>query len=331
MSRCARRLALLTSARNIPCGRARGAVEDGMDKQIDRREFVRLVGVGAGAAVLAACAPQGGGPAAASASAAGSAQPLTLPIVNAPLSLSYWAPMSSNVIASMKSFAEIGCYKELEKRTGIHINFQHPPLNAELEQFNLVIASGKYPDIIEYNWLQSAPGGPARYVKDGVVIRLNQLIDQYAPNLKKVLADHPDWRKQIVTDEGDIYAFPFIRGDIRLAVSAGMALRRDWLDKLSLSTPSTLDDWQTVLRTFKDKHPNGNSKADELPLSTWAAVAGSGTGARGAFSRYSFIGAYGIGIGWVQDHGAMQDGPPQPAFPEVLAKMTQRHKEGLTH
>src|SRR5258708_23088047 len=125
MSRCARRLALLTSARNIPCGRARGAVEDGMDKQIDRREFLRLVGVGAGAAVLAACAPQGGGPAAASASAAGSAQPLTLPIVNPPLSLSYWAPMRSNGVASMQSLPQIGCHQELQKRTRIHNNFPH--------------------------------------------------------------------------------------------------------------------------------------------------------------------------------------------------------------
>src|SRR5258708_25181654 len=98
-----------------------------MDKQIDRREFLRLVGVGAGAAVLAACAPQGGGPAAASASAAGAAHPLTLAIVKAPLSLGQWAPVSSNVIAGMKAFAQIRFYKELEKRTRIHINFQHPP------------------------------------------------------------------------------------------------------------------------------------------------------------------------------------------------------------
>ena len=42
---------------------------------------------------------------------------LTLPIVTQPLTLTYWAPMSTNVAASMKNFGEMGCYTELEKRT----------------------------------------------------------------------------------------------------------------------------------------------------------------------------------------------------------------------
>ena len=55
-------------------------------------------------------------------------------------------------------------------------------------------------------------------IKDGVILRLNDLIDKYAPNYKKVLADHPDWRKQVMNDEGDLYGFPFIRGDPFLVV-----------------------------------------------------------------------------------------------------------------
>src|SRR5260221_1036192 len=182
-----------------------------MARKIARREFLKLAAAGAGAAALAACTPTGSGPAASATAAAGAtAEPVTLPIVTSPLSLSYWAPQSSNVIASMKTFGEIGAYKELEKRTGIHLDFQHPPLGQDTEQFNLLAASGKYPDIVEYNWL-GASGGPARYLRDGVIIRLNDLIDKYAPNLKAVLAKHPEWRKQIVTDEGDIYCFPVIR------------------------------------------------------------------------------------------------------------------------
>src|SRR3989442_1583918 len=144
-----------------------GAVER-MTERIGRREFLRRVGLGAGATMLASCIPQTGQPGP-TASAGASAEPLTLPIVNQPLSLSYWAPMSSNVSPTMKSFGEIACYRELEKRTGIHIEFQHPPLGQETEQFNLVAASGKYPDVIEYNWLTNAPGGPARFLRDGVI------------------------------------------------------------------------------------------------------------------------------------------------------------------
>ncbi len=300
-----------------------------MKGRIQRREFLKLVGAGAGAAALAACAP-GTAPSASSAPVAGaSAEPLTLPIVTQPLSLSYWCPMSSNVVATMKTFAEIACYKELEKRTGIHIDFQHPPLNQELEQFNLLSASGKYPDVVEYNWLTNAPGGPARFLRDGMIIRLNEHIDRYAPNLKKVLSDHPEWRKQIVTDEGDIYAFPFIRSDVKLLVSTGLAMRQDWLDKLGLKPPTTLDEWHTVLKAFKERDPNGNSKGDELPLSTWASSPGPGGGSRGAFSRYSFVGAWGIGQDWYQEKGVIKYGPLQPEFREFLTLVAQWYKEGL--
>ncbi len=301
-----------------------------MNGRMDRREFLRLVGAGAGASVLAACTPAGTAPGASPGATSGApAEPLALPIVKEPLSLSYWVPLSSNVTASMKTFAEIGCYKELEKRTGIHIDFQHPALNQETEQFNLLIASGKYPDVIEYNWLTNAPGGPARYVRDGAIIRLNQLIDQYAPNLKKVLTDHPEWRKMIITDEGDIYAFPFIRSDPQLLVSAGLVVRQDWLDKLNLKTPTTLDEWQAMLKAFKERDPNGNARPDELPLSTWASTPGGGTGARGAFNRYSFVGAWGVGMDWYQDGGAIKYGPLQPEFREFLRTMTQWYKDGL--
>jgi putative aldouronate transport system substrate-binding protein len=178
---------------------------------------------------LSACqstapAPATSAPAAptpAAASAAQAPEALTLPIVTQPLTLTYWAPMSTNVAASMKSFGEMGCYTELEKRTGIHLDFQHPPLQQEQDQFNLLVASGKYPDVVEFDWLHGYAGGPAKAIKDSVIIRLNDAIDRYAPNIEQVLSDHPEWRKQMVTDEGDIYCFPFIRSDPLLLTYIG--------------------------------------------------------------------------------------------------------------
>ena len=226
-------------------------------------------------------------------------------------------------MATLKSFGEMTCYKELEKKTGINIEFQHPPTGQDAEQFNLVIASGKFPDIIERDWT-NAPGGPAKYIKDGVILRLNDLIKQYAPNLNKVLTDHPDWRRMIVTDEGDIYCFPFIRSDPYLLTFAGLTLRGDWLDKLGLKTPTTIDEWHDVLVAFKTKDPNGNGKADEIPFTPW-----KDNSARGGFNMYGFVGAWGIGMNWFQDKGVVKYGPLEPAFKDFLKTMAQWYKEGL--
>jgi putative aldouronate transport system substrate-binding protein len=282
--------------------------------KLTRREFLRYLGIGSTAAVLAAWAPQ----VAATATAA--------PVAADPVTLTYWTQLDTNPATVVKTYNEIGCYKELEKATGVHIDFQHVSVPQATEQFNLLIASGKYPDMIEWNWTQ-APGGPAKMLKDGVIIRLNDLIDQYAPNFKKVLAGNPDWRRQIVTDEGDIYCFPFLRGDPYLLTFSGPTVRKDWLDKLGLSMPTTVDEWHDMLVAFKTKDPNGNGKADEIPYNPWYS---EGTrSARSAWYRSFLVGAYGILMEWYQDKGVVKFGALQPEFKDFLKTLAQWYKEGL--
>jgi putative aldouronate transport system substrate-binding protein len=311
-----------------------------MNPTISRREFLRYLGMGSAAAVLSACAPQPA-PATAPPPAATAVPPaatvaptvaqgpeaLTLPIVKEPLTLTYWTQLDTNPATVVKTYNDIACYKELEKLTGIHIDFQHASVPQQQEQFNLMIASGKYPDMIEVtNWLNVA-GGPARLLKDGVIIRLNDLMDKYAPNLKKVLTDRPDWRRQVVTDEGDLYCFPFLRGDPYLLTFSGPTVRKDWLDKLGLQMPATVDEWHDMLVAFKTKDPNGNGKADELPYNPWYS---EGTrSARSAWYRGFLVGAYGILMEWYQDKGVVKFGALQPEFKEFVKTLALWYKEGL--
>ncbi len=312
-----------------------------MNLRITRREFLRYIGIGSAAGIVAACAApatptQAPAPAAtaapiapaatAAATAAKGPEALTLPIVKEPLTLAYWTQLDTNPATVVKTYNDIACYKELEKLTGIHIDFQHVSVQQATEQFNLLIASGKYPDMIETNWATVA-GGPARMLKDGVIIRLNDYIDKYAPNLVKVLMDHPDWRKQIVTDEGDIYCFPFLRGDPYLLTFSGPTVRKDWLDKLGLQMPTTVDEWHDMLLAFKTKDPNRNGKADETPYNPWYS---EGTrSARSAWFRGFLVGAYGILMEWYQDKGVVKFGALQPEFKDFLKTLAQWYKEGL--
>src|SRR5437016_9211545 len=98
----------------------------GMPDTVTRRAFLRLLGFSSVAVALSACqqpapaAVPAGAPPPAKPGAQAQTETLTLPIVSQPLTLTHWAPMSTNIAASMKSFGEMGCYVELEKRTGIH-------------------------------------------------------------------------------------------------------------------------------------------------------------------------------------------------------------------
>lgn len=129
--------------------------------------------------------------------------------VSYPKSFTYWVGLNANVAATISNLSEVGVYRELEKMTGTKVEFKHPstdPQQAQ-EQFNLMIASRNLTDVIETNWLQVS-GGTENAINDGVIIRLNELIDQYAPNFKAYLQQHPETEKMIKTDNGDIYAFP---------------------------------------------------------------------------------------------------------------------------
>jgi putative aldouronate transport system substrate-binding protein len=296
-----------------------------MKSQISRRKFLKGAGLGAGAALAAMAAPQ---MASAGAPEAASARPSFRPAA-ASATLTYWTPLSSNVAATLKSYNDMTCYKELEKITDVHIDFQHVTDNPQAQEaFNLLVASGKYPDIIEYNWLNQYAGGPARAVKDGLVLRLNEFIDGgKLPAFAKVLADHPEWKRMIQTDEGDIYAFPFLRGDPGLQTFFGPYVRKDYLDKLGIqNTPKTMDDWAALFKAMKGKDLNGNGKADEYPFTSWM-----GQGQNGFSYSGAFVGAFGTTLGFYNDGGKVKFGPVEPAFRDFIALMADWWKQGFFH
>ncbi|ACT04457.1 extracellular solute-binding protein [Paenibacillus sp. JDR-2] len=241
-------------------------------------------------------------------------------IVSEPLTLTDFVQMSGNPAPGMKSFNDMAAYKETEKLTGIHIDFQHPTVGQEKNQFNLLMSSGKYPDIIEWGW-GDYPGGGVGAMNAGVIIPLNDYIEKYAPNLTKLLADNPDIRKDVSTDDGRIYAFPFLRSDPYLRTYQGLAIRQDWLDTVGLQMPTTIDEWHNVLKAFKEKDPNGNGKPDEIPLLI----------AKDTLLNFSnvFLNAWGTTGRFNLQDGKVVFGPIQPAYKEFLQTLRSWYEEGL--
>lgn len=47
-----------------------------------------------------------------------------------------------------------------------------------------------------------------------------------------------------------------------------MFWRKDWLDKLGLEVPKTLDDYEKVLTAFVEEDPDGNGKKDTAGLAS---------------------------------------------------------------
>ena len=105
--------------------------------------------------------------------------------VQTDVTVTYWAELNGNVSANYTNLGDTAFGKNLQEQTGIKIEFQHPAVGQTSEAFNLLLGKTELPDIIEYNWLGYS-GGPEKAIKDGVIIALNDVIDQYCPNLKAI-------------------------------------------------------------------------------------------------------------------------------------------------
>ena len=162
-------------------------------------------------------------------------------------------------------------FQLIEKMTGCHVEWVVPSTGTLSEKFNMLIASGNWPDMIVYNW-QNVQGGVQMYAEDEVIIPLTDLMEENMPSYTKYLNENPDMRKGVTYDDGQIYYAPFIRKDKELCVYLGPQIRRDWLDKLGLEAPTNPDELYEVLKAFKTGDPNGNGENDEIPM-TGAAFA----------------------------------------------------------
>lgn len=172
--------------------------------------------------------------------------------------ITYWTNMDSSRIApTTDNYANILCYQEMAKNTGVNVEFIHPPIGQEADAFSLLMASGEYPDIIYYDWGNKVAGGPDKAIEDGVILRLNELIEEKCPNLRGFLDEHPEVEAAMTTDKGNIYCFPnlypYYTDEPKIICIRGNQVRKDWLDELGLQEPETIDEWYQVLTAFKEK------------------------------------------------------------------------------
>lgn len=243
------------------------------------------------------------------------------------VTLTYWTGMDGKVAVSYSSYAQIAVYQLLMKKFGVKLEFIHPPTGSEQEQFNLMIASKKLPDIIEYNWLREYAGGPAKAIADKVIIRLNEYLNNYAPNYNKFLSEQPDIKRMVTTDDGTVYCFPFIREADINRVSYGPQIRKDWLDMLNLSVPETVSDWTKLLRSFRDNAAKlNNGKGQVYPFSI---VLKLGTGLRTSWGANFLVGAWGSTLDFYVENGKVKYGPLSSGYKEFIKTLQQWWKENL--
>jgi len=229
-----------------------------MSVQFRRRRRAAIAGISLLALALAACS--GGG------SNDEQSKPLPTVTGNPAVTLDVFAPQSADWNLATNDFTQV-----VKEKFNITIKWQNTTFDGgpAKEKRQISLASGDYPDLyLLIPWVdQFTQADLLRLSNQGVVVPLNQLIDQYAPTIKKALDASPGYKEMATAPDGKIYGMPQWVDCFHCSYQDKLWMNSAWLKKLGLEQPKTTEDMRKVLEAFKTQDPNGNGKADEIPLS----------------------------------------------------------------
>lgn len=128
---------------------------------------------------------------------------------------------------------------------------------------------------------------------------------------------------------GGIYSFPLLVAEDAIGIRAGGKLwyRTEWMKNLGLAEPTNTEEFYNFLKAIKEGDPNGNGKADEIPLSPYS-IGNLVAMLKGAWG----LGNRGSHHPWVdvdESTGELRFIPTHPRYKELLEYCHKLYKEGL--
>ncbi|GBG12386.1 hypothetical protein PAT3040_07261 [Paenibacillus agaridevorans] len=185
------------------------------------------------------------------------------------------------------------------------------------QKMNASIAAGDLPDIFRVNAVQFKQLADAGQLED-----LSEAYEKYASPLSRELIENGQVAKAAATIGGQLLALP--QAQDYYGGAPLLWVRTDWLTKLGLPEPETMQDVFAIAEAFTNQDPDDNGKADTLGLALSKELFGGYpdvTGFMNGFHAYPKI--------WIKDDsGKLVYGSIQPEAKAALAKLQEMFKAG---
>lgn len=208
-------------------------------------------------------------------------------------------------------------WSKFQKDNKVQLDVEWIPSGDYDTKFDLVLASGNIPEVIVANSITRPTLQNA--VKQGAFWDLTPFLGDFSkyPNLKN--NGYKDVWNYIKTD-GKIYGVPRNRPHIDLSLK----IRKDWLDKLNIPVPTTLDEYAAALKAIVNGDPDGNGKKDTIGL-----IGQGNTGNFFADSDGSFLAAFGgLDPVYAKDGGLINK-YLTPNYTNMVAYFRQMYADGI--
>jgi putative aldouronate transport system substrate-binding protein len=210
----------------------------------------------------------------------------------------------------------------VEKKLNIKIDYEFSVEDAEgyKQKVNLAIASDQIPDVMIVNESQFK-----QLAESDMLADLTEAYEKSASPLIKDYYESFDGRVlERTTIDGKLMALPdtVIAGTHQL-----LWVRKDWLEKLGLDTPSTIEELKEVTKAFVEEDPDGNGKDDTVGLLGDPTVTLDG----GFFTFDPVFAAYhSFPKYWIKDQsGEVTYGSITPETKDALAELREMYANGI--
>lgn len=236
--------------------------------------------------------------------------------------ITIWHVLTGGNAQITNDLGEYAVIKDLEEKFNVNIEFVHPPIGQEQDNFAVMMAGNELPDMIFCGGIDSYyPGGVEMAYADGLLFDYTEYInEEYTPNFYNLISNDEFLRRSVTDDQGRIvYLGAKICGSETSDFNySGLLIRQDYLDQAGLEVPQTIDDWTNMLQAFKDmgvKYPLGTPKSG---------------GAGNFFSNEVFSSAYGVSAGnyFIKEDGNVGFGPYEDAYKDYLALLNSWYEAG---
>ncbi|WP_058303692.1 extracellular solute-binding protein [Gorillibacterium timonense] len=259
--------------------------------------------------------------------------------------------------AETESLAEVAAYSKLSKPITMRIGFKIPdsrleagdsndnnPITNYLEgitnikvihyweakgddpyfqRVDMAIDSNDLPDALVVNQEQLQ-----RLIDNEMIEDLTAIFEEYGSKLiKEMYSSTEGDAERDASRNGKLYGLP----NVALKADSAILLwvREDWLSKLGLRPPETLDEIEAIAKAFVERDPDGNGKRDTVGIGGYRNIVyGQKPNVNGFDSIFHAFGAY--PGNWIRNkEGEIVYGSTTAEAKQALGRLADWYKRGL--
>lgn len=205
---------------------------------------------------------------------------------------------------------------ELARLTGVKVNYTFFEPADYSNLLTTRLASKTMPNVFQTNPLGITDPTIKSAINAGVFLDLTELLQQYGQNILNAYPENV-WKSPQVSMNGKIYGIP---KKSALPTRRVLVIRQDFLDRLGMKTPETLDDYLTYFEGVKTTDMNNNGVNDEIPLFLQSGLGGYNRVFEGYFDAFPEA--------WRWIDGEAVPDIIQPKMKELVAFMRMLYEKG---